>query len=29
VATVALINHVQPGGTLKKGQIAKRVVAEP
>jgi predicted Zn-dependent protease len=29
LATVALINHVQPGGTLKKGQIAKRVVAEP
>ena len=29
VATVALINHVAPGGTLKKGQIAKRVVAEP
>jgi predicted Zn-dependent protease len=26
--TVALINHVQPGGTLKKGQIAKRVVAQ-
>jgi predicted Zn-dependent protease len=26
--TVALINHVEPGGTLKKGQIAKRVVAE-
>jgi predicted Zn-dependent protease len=29
VATVALINHVAPGGTLTKGQIAKRVVAEP
>jgi predicted Zn-dependent protease len=29
LATVALINHVEPGGTLKKGQIAKRVVAEP
>jgi predicted Zn-dependent protease len=27
--TVALINHVQPGGTLKKGQIAKRVVSMP
>lgn len=26
--TVALINHVEPGGTLKKGQIAKRVVAQ-
>jgi predicted Zn-dependent protease len=29
VETVALINHVQPDGTLKKGQIAKRVVAAP
>jgi predicted Zn-dependent protease len=29
LATVALINHVEPGGTLKKGQIAKQVVAEP
>jgi predicted Zn-dependent protease len=28
-ATVALINHVEPGGTLKKGQIAKRVVVAP
>ena len=27
LATVALINHVEPGGTLRKGQIAKRVVA--
>ena len=25
---VALINHVQPGGTLRKGQLAKRVLAE-
>lgn len=25
--TLALINHVKPGDTLKKGQIAKRVVA--
>jgi predicted Zn-dependent protease len=29
IATVALINHVALGGTLKKGQIAKRVVAQP
>ncbi|HEX3128990.1 MAG TPA: M48 family metalloprotease [Thermoanaerobaculia bacterium] len=29
LATVALINHVEPGGTLRKGQIAKRVVAQP
>jgi predicted Zn-dependent protease len=28
VETVALINHVKPGDTLKKGQIAKRVVAQ-
>jgi predicted Zn-dependent protease len=28
VETVALINHVQPGGTLKKGRLAKRVVVE-
>jgi predicted Zn-dependent protease len=27
VETLALINHVEPGGTLKKGQLAKRVVA--
>ncbi|MES1242376.1 MAG: M48 family metalloprotease [Acidobacteriota bacterium] len=27
--TVALINHVEPGGTLRKGQIAKRVVTVP
>jgi predicted Zn-dependent protease len=27
VEMVALINHVQPGDTLKKGQLAKRVVA--
>lgn len=26
--TVALINHVEPGGTLKKGTLAKRVAAE-
>lgn len=26
--TIALINHVEPGGTLKKGTLAKRVVAE-
>lgn len=26
--TVAMINHVQPGGMLKKGQLAKRVVVE-
>jgi predicted Zn-dependent protease len=25
---VALVNHVQPGGTLKKGQLAKRIVVE-
>ncbi len=29
IETVALINHVAVGGTLKKGQIAKRVVAQP
>ena len=28
VETVAMINHVQPGGMLKKGQLAKRVVVE-
>ena len=28
VEMVALINHVQPGGTLRKGQLAKRVVVE-
>jgi predicted Zn-dependent protease len=28
VEMVALINHAQPGDTLKKGQLAKRVVAE-
>jgi predicted Zn-dependent protease len=26
--TIALINHVEQGGTLKKGTLAKRVVAE-
>lgn len=26
--TVALINHLEPGGTLAKGTLAKRVVAE-
>ncbi|HEX6864354.1 MAG TPA: peptidase M48, partial [Thermoanaerobaculia bacterium] len=28
IETVAMINHVQPGGMLKKGQLAKRVVLE-
>jgi predicted Zn-dependent protease len=28
IETVAMINHVQPGGMLKKGQLAKRVVVE-
>ncbi|HWM92217.1 MAG TPA: M48 family metalloprotease [Thermoanaerobaculia bacterium] len=28
VGMVALINHVQPGGTLKKGTLAKRLMAE-
>ncbi|MFP5289157.1 MAG: M48 family metalloprotease, partial [Thermoanaerobaculia bacterium] len=28
VETVAMINHVQPGGMLRKGQLAKRVVVE-
>jgi predicted Zn-dependent protease len=28
IETVAMINHVQPGGILKKGQLAKRVVVE-
>lgn len=28
IETVAMINHVQPGGVLKKGQLAKRVVVE-
>ncbi len=28
IETLARINHVQPGGMLKKGQLAKRVVVE-
>ncbi|HEX5716915.1 MAG TPA: M48 family metallopeptidase [Thermoanaerobaculia bacterium] len=28
IETVAMINHVQPGGMLKKGQLAKRIVVE-
>jgi predicted Zn-dependent protease len=28
IETVAMINHVQPGGMLKKGQLAKRIVVD-
>ena len=28
IETVAMINHVQPGGMLRKGRLAKRVVVE-
>jgi hypothetical protein len=28
IETVAMVNHLQPGGMLRKGQLAKRIVVD-